>query len=70
MSQTECYRCGTTLDIQEDEWWQYQWQENPSKENVEKAIDDRDFRDWFQENHVLCPDCHEDVQEAVAASPV
>lgn len=61
MSETECYRCNTKIDVQEDEWWSHRWEEQPSKENVEEAIEDREFRDWFKKNHVLCPDCHADV---------
>lgn len=62
---TKCYRCDDKFVIQEDEWWQHQWKENPNRENVEKAIEDRDFRDWFQKNYVLCPDCHEVVVSVV-----
>lgn len=62
---TECYRCGDDLHIQEDEWWQHQWEENPGRETVEEAINDPDFRDWFQKNYVLCPDCHETVEAVV-----
>lgn len=62
MTNTQCYRCGELIDIQEDEWWQYSWEENPSKNNVEKAIENPDFREWFSENHVLCVGCHEVIQ--------
>lgn len=62
MTETTCACCGDTVDIQEDEWWQYSWEENPSKANVEKAIEDPDFRDWFRENHVMCVPCHERIQ--------
>lgn len=65
MSDANCYRCDTSIDVQEDEWWSHSWEERPSKENIEKAIEDRDFRDWFRENSVLCPDCHEKVIEVV-----
>ena len=62
MSDLLCYRCGGALDAQTDEWWSHSWREQPSRENVEKAIDAEDngteFRDWFQENFVFCPDCH------------
>lgn len=58
---TECVRCGDELNIVEDEWWQWRWEENPSRDTVEEAIEDPDFRDFFRENHVLCRDCHEVV---------
>lgn len=54
----ECYVCGGDVDVREDEWWQHSWEENPSKENVEKAIEETEFRDWFRENKVFCKDCH------------
>lgn len=60
-----CYRCGAVVDIQIDEWWQYRWEENPSEANVEKALEDTDFRDWVEQNYVLCPDCHERVQMCI-----
>lgn len=65
MTTTECYGCGTEVDIQTDQWYQYQWQENPSKELVEKAIEDREFRDWIQENFVMCPECHDEIQRVI-----
>lgn len=71
--QTECFVCGKPIDVQEDEWWQHSWQENPAGETVEKAMEESEFRDWFQENKVLCSDCHkqwiryiQDMQEAKA----
>lgn len=70
MSETECYRCGVTIDIQQHEWWEWRWEENPSRENVEEAIEQGDdFRDWFQRNYVLCPDCHTEVEEVFEAEP-
>lgn len=68
MSETDCRKCGSTVDIQADRWFQYQWEERPSKEQVETAIEDKEFRDWFQENHVLCPVCHESVQQLIAGN--
>jgi len=65
MTEANCYRCGDEIDVQEDEWWSHSWEEEPSKENIEKALEDRDFRDWFRENFVLCPGCHEKVIEVV-----
>ena len=66
MTQTNCIKCGATLDIQVDRYIQYQWEERPSKEQVNNAINsDRDFGDWFTENHVLCPACHERIQEVI-----
>lgn len=57
---TYCFVCKTPVDVQDDEWWQHNWQENPSSENVEKALEDRGFRDWFIENKILCVDCHKE----------
>lgn len=65
MTDTECYRCGVEIDAGNDQWYQYQWQENPCKELVEKAIEEREFRDWFQENFVICPDCHDKIQSII-----
>lgn len=58
---SECFRCGTEIDVQEEEWWSHSWEERPSKANVEKAIESKDFRDWFKENKILCPHCHKVV---------
>jgi len=66
MTETDCIKCGTTLDIQIDRYIQYQWEERPSREQINKAIDaGKSFGDWFFENHVLCPDCHERIQEVI-----
>lgn len=61
----DCYGCGKTISIADDEWWQYSWEEHPSSENVEKAIGDRNFRDWIRENYVFCPECHKRIQSVV-----
>jgi len=65
MGELRCYRCDRAVNVQEDEWWQYSWEEEPSEENVEKAIEDKEFRDWFKENQILCRVCHDRVQEVV-----
>jgi len=55
------------LDIQADRYIQYQWEERPGKQQVNKAINnpDSDFDDWFTENHVVCPACHDRLQEVI-----
>lgn len=65
MAENHCFRCGRDVKVQEEEWWQYSWEENPSAENVEKAIEDKDFRDWFKANQILCKVCHDRVQEVI-----
>lgn len=65
MSESRCFRCGRDVDVQNEEWWQYSWEENPSKENVEKAIEDMEFRDWFKENQIICKVCHDRIQEVI-----
>lgn len=62
---TECYVCDTEIDIREDEWWQHSWEENPSRETVEKAIEETEFRDWFKENKVFCSDCHKELVDTI-----
>lgn len=57
----ECFICESPVDVQEDEWWQHRWEENPSEENVEKAIEEMEFRDWFVENKIVCKDCHKEL---------
>lgn len=69
MTETNCYRCDTEIDVQEDEWWSHSWEENPSKENVEKKIENKEFRDWFRENKVLCPTCHKDIIRVFMDTP-
>lgn len=65
MSKTDCWVCGNEIDVQVDAWWRYSWHEEPSKKEVEKAIEDPDFGDWFRENKVVCQLCHDDLQEAI-----
>lgn len=69
MSETFCHACDTPIDVQTDEWWSHRWDEQPSRENVEAAIEAEDngdeFRDWFNENYILCPDCHATVRDVV-----
>jgi len=63
---TQCRRCGCKIVVIEDEWWSHRWNEEPSSENVEQALEKPDeFRDWFQENTILCPDCHKTVIEVI-----
>jgi hypothetical protein len=65
MTDGNCHKCGQLIDIQEDRWWQHSWEENPSDEQVEEAIGDRDFRDWFRENYILCCECHKIVKQCI-----
>jgi hypothetical protein len=53
-----CFVCGDDIHVREDEWWSHSWSEEPALETVEEAIDEKDFRDWFRENKILCSDCH------------
>lgn len=62
MSDAECYRCGTVIDPREDTWWQWNWEESPSSDDIDEAIQNPDFRDWFRENYLLCTGCHETVK--------
>jgi len=59
-----CRSCGTSLS-KDDEWWSHTWNEEPDTETVEEAIDREDdgkeFRDWFQETIILCPNCHKEI---------
>lgn len=61
---TDCRRCEKPI-MRSDEWWSHRWDEKPSEENVDKALEDTDFRDWFCENIVLCPQCHKEVVELI-----
>lgn len=61
MTEANCYRCDTEIDVQRDEWWSHGWDEQPSKANIDKARGNDEFRDWFRENITLCPDCHKRV---------
>lgn len=61
----EEYANSEHLNAQADEWWSHRWEENPSEQNVEKALDDMDFRDWFIEEITLCPECHKVVVEVI-----
>ena len=65
MPVTECYVCEAEIDVQTEQWWQYRWEEHPSEADVEEAIEDPDFRDWFVENQVVCTGCHADVQAEI-----
>jgi len=65
MTDVNCRRCGVDINAQTDEWWSHRWDENPSEKNVEKALEDREFRDWFSENIILCGDCHKRVVEVI-----
>lgn len=65
MTEVDCIRCGTVLDVQTDGLWWYQWEEKPSKQTVEQAIAKDEFRDWFQENHVACTECHRAIQRFI-----
>lgn len=53
-----CWVCETGIAVREDEWWSHNWSEEPALETVEDAIEEKDFRDWFRENKILCSDCH------------
>lgn len=69
MSETECYTCDRTIDVQQDEWWSHSWEEHPDSETVDEAIEAEDdgleFRDWIKRNYILCPDCHARVRELI-----
>jgi len=66
MTEIRCKRCGETIDAVDDEWWSHRWDEQPSKQNVEKALEqESDFRDCICENIILCPDCHKRVVEVI-----
>lgn len=65
MTEIDCIKCDTTLDAQTDGFWWYQWDEKPSEQTVERAIEKDEFRDWFQENHVVCKECHRTIQRLI-----
>lgn len=63
MTETTCKRCSSVVDVQTEKCWFYSWEEQPSEEMVETAIEKDDFRDWFQDNHILCQHCHRELQQ-------
>lgn len=65
MTTVNCYGCHSPVDVHEDEWWSHSWEENPSEENVVKAIEETEFRDWFRKNIVLCRPCHKELIESL-----
>lgn len=56
----ECHRCKTTLDP-DKRTVSHSWQEDASRQAVQRAIDNNDtYDDHHKDRTTLCTDCHTD----------